>query len=711
MSRKILLYLLFCSISLTNSAQITKMDHARKDGAQHDISLSKDSLKLAMETGDDNEIYDALTPLYVHYNSTTEWDSLIRYTQMTNDYAEKVGDVEIHLKTLIGLINLDKMIKKDYSREEERIKYLLEYYNNHQISQKRRGEICEMWAGRLERLGLQDSAILVQTRAVDHLVQVDDMKGLEITAIMQLGVYLQNAKRYDEALDRLLEAERLMEGAAMPRLVQFNVRQTIGQLFFRIGDYDKSLFYFDKARKIAEESGFKTSMHKAILYLGRNQHFLGENVGAEANFRKAVSYFRSRPGSAFLAESYIYLAHLYKSKEEYEIELKYLDSVKIQLDLSEDLQLRGIANRYYRSMAEFSLRKGNIEQAKANMAEIKRKSLVSSTGGPDIGKLQYQIAKEEGNYKQALSLFETYKLRRDSANNRSVEMNARRLESEYNRKQQTAEISNLNELNTAQEKGIAVRNTALALGGLMLLILAGLLFGLYRLFKKYRANQAELSEQNIVISKALEDNQMLIKEIHHRVKNNLQVVSSLLSMQARKVSDGETKDALNSSKTRVQSMSILHQNLYQGDDLKDVDVSSYLDKLIANISDTYHVDEKIKVSIEVDPIALDVDTLVPLGLMTNELVCNAVKHAFKGRENGMLSISLKDHEDTIVLAVKDDGVGIEGKELPMKQGSLGARLIKSFADRLDGVIEIDNEGGTAIMITFEKASLLGEVGE
>jgi len=148
-------------------------------------------------------------------------------------------------------------------------------------------------------------------------------------------------------------------------------------------------------------------------------------------------------------------------------------------------------------------------------------------------------------------------------------------------------------------------------------------------------------------------------------------------MQARKVTDDDTKDALNSSKTRVQSMSILHQNLYQEDNLKDVDVASYVDKLIGNIIDTYHVNENIKVQIDVDPIVLDIDTLVPLGLMANELVCNAVKHAFKGREAGELNISLKDIGESIVLTVSDDGVGFEGEELPIRAGSLGARLIKS----------------------------------
>jgi len=290
-----------------------------------------------------------------------------------------------------------------------------------------------------------------------------------------------------------------------------------------------------------------------------------------------------------------------------------------------------------------------------------------------VDKLEYLIAKAEGRYDDALVHMEHYKTQRDSVNKASQTMKARRLESQFKRKEQDAEILSLNKVTTAQEKSLAVRNTALVLGSIML---------------------------------ALEDNQMLIREIHHRVKNNLQVVSSLLSMQARKVTDDDTKDALNSSKTRVQSMSILHQNLYQEDNLKDVDVASYVDKLIGNIIDTYHVNENIKVQIDVDPIVLDIDTLVPLGLMANELVCNAVKHAFKGREAGELNISLKDIGESIVLTVSDDGVGFEGEELPIRAGSLGARLIKSFADRLEGEINIVKDSGTSVVITFDKSTLL-----
>src|SRR5690606_1249532 len=112
------------------------------------------------------------------------------------------------------------------------------------------------------------------------------------------------------------------------------------------------------------------------------------------------------------------------------------------------------------------------------------------------------------------------------------------------------------------------------------------------------------------------------------------------------------------SKTRVESMSILHQNLYQGEDLNHVNVETYLDQLVQNIRETYDVKENIRFHVHIDPIALDIDTLIPLGLIANELITNALKHAFKEREKGNLWVSLKSMSDKYSLIVADDGIGL-----------------------------------------------------
>jgi|GEM_PF-2446748 len=699
-----LLLLLPWSVLTAQTTGKSKMDHQRKVG-QSNIDSLRSELRHELNEGNDTVIYDLVGQMYLHYNTSGEWDSLRKYANLTSDYALKTGDIEIHLKTIIGLIYTDKLVNADYSQIEERLAYLRTFYDRDDVSQRRKGEICEAWAMGLMRRGLIDSVIVVQKMAVDHLSKVEDHPDFVFQARLQLGVYLQTNRQFVDALDLLLESERQLEDANLPAFAKYNFMKSIGQVLYKISDYPKAIEYFEKALKIAEAEGYKSSQYKARLSIGRCNHLAGNKSKALDQLEAASKYFATKENKSWKVEADLYLSEYYRDLDDAANERRYLDSIKVVIGDGAE-KYRGVSYQYFDNSANLHLRQGNIAKAKSDFEMLKRNGLEegSPTGGVD--KLEYLIAKAEGRYDDALVHMEHYKTQRDSVNKASQTMKARRLESQFKRKEQDAEILSLNKVTTAQEKSLAVRNTALVLGSIMLFILAGLLLGLYRLFVKYRANQEELSKQNLAISKALEDNQMLIREIHHRVKNNLQVVSSLLSMQARKVTDDDTKDALNSSKTRVQSMSILHQNLYQEDNLKDVDVASYVDKLIGNIIDTYHVNENIKVQIDVDPIVLDIDTLVPLGLMANELVCNAVKHAFKGREAGELNISLKDIGESIVLTVSDDGVGFEGEELPIRAGSLGARLIKSFADRLEGEINIVKDSGTSVVITFDKSTLL-----
>ena len=155
-------------------------------------------------------------------------------------------------------------------------------------------------------------------------------------------------------------------------------------------------------------------------------------------------------------------------------------------------------------------------------------------------------------------------------------------------------------------------------------------------------------------------------------------------------------------------MSILHQNLYQGEHLKNVNVDDYLHALVENINDTYKLDKDIDFDLEIDAITMDIDVLVPLGLIVNELVCNAIKYAFVGKDKGVITISLKAVDDLVRLRVKDNGVGVGGSDIPSKEGSLGKRIIYSFSRRLGGEVNIQSSNdGTDIIINFPKNEIYG----
>ncbi|MES1249670.1 MAG: sensor histidine kinase, partial [Chitinophaga rupis] len=163
----------------------------------------------------------------------------------------------------------------------------------------------------------------------------------------------------------------------------------------------------------------------------------------------------------------------------------------------------------------------------------------------------------------------------------------------------------------------------------------------------------------------LREKEVLLKEIHHRVKNNLQMVSSLLSLQSHYITDVQALEAVKDSRNRVQSMALIHQNLYQENDLTGIDIKDYISKLCDNLFHSYNIRAgKIQLIKELQPITLDVDVVVPLGLILNELITNSLKYAFPDGRDGTIKIILKEDPDRLKLAVYDNGVGSTRPEHP-----------------------------------------------
>lgn len=214
--------------------------------------------------------------------------------------------------------------------------------------------------------------------------------------------------------------------------------------------------------------------------------------------------------------------------------------------------------------------------------------------------------------------------------------------------------------------------------------------------------------KNEQISKALGDKQFLLKEIHHRVKNNLQVISSLLSLQSRQLEDPKAREAIQSGRNRVKSMVLIHQKLYQDEDLVGVDVVEYIEKLTRSLVESYKIrDTEIKIYTEVDEIKLDVDTIIPIGLILNELISNALKYAFEEDKEGTINVSLKKKEHCITLKVSDDGQGLPETFSIENSKSLGYRLIRAFAEKLKATLTVEHPpAGTTVSMLIRNPKIL-----
>ncbi len=202
------------------------------------------------------------------------------------------------------------------------------------------------------------------------------------------------------------------------------------------------------------------------------------------------------------------------------------------------------------------------------------------------------------------------------------------------------------------------------------------------------------------LSASLKEKEILLKEIHHRVKNNMQVISSLLSLQSKTISDSQTQEIFDESRNRIRSMALIHEKLYQSKDLFNIDFHSYVTDLVNNLMISYGLRGKhIDTRIDIENISFDINSAISLGLVINELASNAYKHAFKGRNSGEILVSIHRHNGGYELIVKDDGVGLPEGEY-RKSDSLGLQLVETLIEQLDGTLEMHSENGTTIRVTF-----------
>ena len=256
-----------------------------------------------------------------------------------------------------------------------------------------------------------------------------------------------------------------------------------------------------------------------------------------------------------------------------------------------------------------------------------------------------------------------------------------------------AALKRENNLQTASINANNQMRLVLLFGLAIAVILAGIIFYQY---KKQR-------NKNIIIQKQAEDLQTLMKEIHHRVKNNLQIISSLLDLQSLTIKDGQASEAVKEGKNRVQSMALIHQNLYNEGNIKGIIVHDYIHNLAQSLFDSYNIEkDKVKLTTDIDHMNLDIDTVIPIGLIVNELISNSLKYAFKNKSNGELSVVLKQEGNELLLRVQDNGNGFKSGWNSNGEQSFGFKLIKAFAQKLKGKLDVYNDNGACVSMRIKK---------
>lgn len=268
---------------------------------------------------------------------------------------------------------------------------------------------------------------------------------------------------------------------------------------------------------------------------------------------------------------------------------------------------------------------------------------------------------------------------------------------ETNQKEAQLKLVSLENKKNKQQKSLY---SIIAIGGLIASIIIGFL-----LFINRKKNK-QLVKQKHLLEVTLDEKNVLLKEIHHRVKNSFQIVSSLLYLQSENIEDKEAQLAIKEAENRVRSMVLIHQKLYSKDDLVGINTKEYIEDLTKDIMDSHQSNNKsISYDLKIEPKVLDIETITPLGLILNELITNVLKHAFpEVSEKNKMSIEFKQDNDELVLSVSDNGVGMPTK---VRESSFGLKLIRALSKKLKANLNFNSDGaGTMAQVRMKRFEIL-----
>ncbi len=470
-------------------------------------------------------------------------------------------------------------------------------------------------------------------------------------ALNNLGVIYRKQRRFDRALETY---QRSLD-------LKIDERDTAGMIisYYNIGlshsylnEYEKSLEYFNKANKLAESNidlGWDRSHIK--IGLGVAYFNLGDYEAAKIQLSDGMSESSAKSSSEYISAK------------------AYLGAIlTAEGDIDEGMQLvenawELAAQSGHRVLLRDVLKQRALSAEKAGMPEIATESWKL------FSELNEEINSEAQNWAME-------------------EMKAK---FELRDKEITIALQNL-EL----EREKARINRYMISGFSLLLLFAISVVFLYSFWKKREQLKLAVAQKEEALSK----NELLLREMHHRTKNNLQLLDSLLSLQARKTADTSVREAIQASKDSVGAIGLLHHRLYESDNLNTVAMKPYLSDLAKYFCDAFGLkDRNIALRWECDDLQLDTDRAIPLGLIINELVTNSIKHAFDESEEGEVEIALKKTDaPSLLLTVSDNGTGRKGQS----NGSTGtgSELLKIFSKRFNARLEsLDNQPG--IRIEFE----------
>ncbi|MGK0138507.1 MAG: two-component sensor histidine kinase [Algoriphagus sp.] len=546
-------------------------------------------------------------------------------------------------------------------------------------------------------------------KALTIAESINYQKGIALSKSLMMDSYLGGGE-YAKAVEYNLDATSRFEKLGMKeRAIDLEI--SLSTIYKSMGAERGTVDYLLKALGLACSAETKARILKddiLIINSLNNQGIILRDMryiqqkpelmdSAYVKFQEATKMLESsRKNDIQLQRLYNNISQVYiEHFKDYDKALKVLNkAIAINNELNSPFNL----SYNYANLSNLYKEKGDYKKAKeyafkmlaiGNSLKMPHRVMNAYGHLRTINKLTHQ-------YDSALYYYEKRVELNDSLTNLAKTEQVADFQTKYETVKKELEISTLNKDNELKSK----QTFWISILGLIILI--GLILSI-RNYRILRKKKRVIEEQSDAIQSSLTEKETLLREIHHRVKNNLQIISSLLNIQSSNIDDPKVLSSIKEGQSRVQAMSLIHQNLYQSEHINDVDIENYLKELVNYLSDIFTGNNKsIEVEVDAKNIKFDIDTAIPLGLIVNELVSNAYKYAFDKRDKGKIKVRIKAlNEIDYELHVDDDGVGLPYDFDPTKSKSLGLKLVKILSKQLRGKYAAKSDKGANFTVFFK----------
>lgn len=544
-------------------------------------------------------------------------------------------------------------------------------------------------------------------KAFSQFQVLSDTEGME-SALIRLGVVDLRNGQYDKAVDRFLESLRMAEtNKHLYGMMEANY--SISWAYLDRKDYENALIYLKLADSYNTRLPFSSLSLNICNHFGRIYRDTGKPDLAKYYLEKGIAESTAIEYQGLNITMINNLATVYSAEgrtaKAIALQKEALKRSREIGNYLRELQvLTGLAKSYGNSQPQEAIR--CIQEAVA-IAHTKKASKQELRYLEMLTPLYLDM----GNYQAAYETKARAHTLADSVFYQTMSENMAALKAEYELSKSEAKVKELNLLNNQRQLELAnasiLRNATFA-GLVVTLAFAGLIYSRYRV--KQRSSEA-IRRKNESLEKLLQEKEWLMKEVHHRVKNNLQIVMSLLNSQSAYLENTDVSNAIRESRLRMQAMSLIHQKLYQTHNLECIDLNAYIDELVYFLQDAFDTRHRVIFQPDIPHLMVDVTQATPLGLILNEAISNSIKYAFPDARRGTISILLHEAEDVpdfYELIIHDDGVGMPASFTVAQSPTLGLNLIQGLCDQLDGSFALGSDAGVCLTIRFPKKNIRTE---